>query len=77
MMMLEANREDEHHWAPQDLFAIGGRAYAKAIPIVTAEEPFFKEDVSQDIDLGKFDVIWMRKDLHLIWIIFSALTCLI
>ena len=48
---------------PKDLFAIGGRAYAKAIPvIVTAEEPFFKEDVSQDIDLGEFDVIWMRKD---------------
>lgn len=65
MMMLEANRRGwPTYWCtPKDLFAIGGRAYSKATHvIVRADEPFFKEDRPQDIDLGEFDVIWMRKD---------------
>ena len=65
MMMLEANRRDWiTYWCtPKDLFAIGGQAFAKATcVIVTAEKPYFKEELPQDIDLGEFDVIWMRKD---------------
>ena len=65
MMMLEANRRGwPTYWCtPKDLFAIGGRAYAKAIHVEVSEaEPFFSQSAAQDLDLGEFDVIWMRKD---------------
>ena len=40
-----------------------GDVHTKATQvIVTAEEPFFEEDFPKDIDLGRFDVIWIRKD---------------
>ena len=65
MMMLEANRRGwPTYWCtPKDLFAVGGRSYSKATYVkVTETEPFFDEAEPQDIDLGSFDVIWMRKD---------------
>ena len=65
MMMLEANRRGwSTYWCtPKDLFAVGGSAYSKAIRVTVAEsEPFFTQDQPQDVDLGEFDVIWMRKD---------------
>ena len=65
MMMLEANRRGwPTYWCtPKDLFAIGGQSYSKATYVkVSDTEPCFDESEPQDIDLGTFDVIWMRKD---------------
>jgi len=65
MMMLEANkRGGTTFWCtPQDLFALGGRAFAKMIEVnVLAVEPFFIQGPAVDTDLGEMDVIWMRKD---------------
>jgi len=65
MMMLEANRRGwETFWClPTDLFAIGGRTFAKATKVlVQSVEPFFQESQATDLDLGEMDVVWMRKD---------------
>ena len=65
MMMLEANkRGGTTFWCtPQDLFALGGRAFAKIIEVkVLAIEPFFIQEPAVDTYLGEMDVIWMRKD---------------
>ena len=65
MMMLEANRRGwPTYWCtPKDLFAIGGQSYARATHVkVSDTEPCFDESEPQDISLGTFDVIWMRKD---------------
>ena len=65
MMMLEANRRGySTYWCtPKDLFALGGQSYARATHVkVSDTEPCFDESEPQDINLGTFDVIWMRKD---------------
>lgn len=65
MMMLEANkRGGTTFWCtPLELFALGGRAFAKIIEVqVLAVEPFFIQQPALDTDLGEMDVIWMRKD---------------
>lgn len=65
MMMLEANkRGGTTFWCtPLELFALGGRAFAKIIEVqVLAVEPFFIQKPALDTDLGEMDVIWMRKD---------------
>jgi len=65
MMMLEANkRGGTTFWCtPLELFALGGRAFAKITEVqVLAVEPFFIQKPALDTDLGEMDVIWMRKD---------------
>lgn len=65
MLMLEANRRGwETYWCtPKDLFALKGRAYAKATKVlVQAVHPNFSEDEPIDLDLGSMDIVWMRKD---------------
>jgi glutathione synthase len=65
MMMLEANkRGGTTFWCtPLELFALGGRAFAKIIEVqVLAVEPFFIQKPALDTDLGEMDVIWLRKD---------------
>ena len=65
MMMLEANkRGGTTFWCtPNDLFALGGRTFAKIIEVqVLAIEPFFVQKPPLDTNLGEMDVIWMRKD---------------
>lgn len=48
---------------PSDLFSRDGRCFARATPVrTTAEAPYFHVDEPQVLDLGRFDVVWMRKD---------------
>ncbi len=65
MMMLEANRRGwPTFWCtPKDLFAVGGRAFAKVQAVVVSNvEPFFVQEEPTDMCLSEFDVVWMRKD---------------
>ena len=65
MMMLEANRRGwSTFWCtPKDLFALGGRAFAKVQAVVVSNvEPFFIQEDPDDMCLSDFDVVWMRKD---------------
>lgn len=48
---------------PDRLYARDGRTRALATPVrTTAEAPFFHVEAPVDLDLGDFDVVWMRKD---------------
>lgn len=48
---------------PERLYSRDGRARALATPVrTTAEAPHFHTDAPVDLDLGAFDVVWMRKD---------------
>ena len=48
---------------PDQLFSIDGKAYAQATPVrTTADAPFFHPSESVELELGEFDVVWMRKD---------------
>jgi len=48
---------------PSDLYALAGRARARARPVhVTAAPPHFAPSEAVDLDLGDVDVVWMRKD---------------
>jgi glutathione synthase len=48
---------------PDDLYAVDGRGHARAVPVrTTADTPYFHTDAAVDMDLGAFDVVWMRKD---------------
>ena len=65
MMMLEGTRRGWPVWmcTPRDLFALGGHGWARARPVpTTAEAPHFHPGEAQDVSLGDFDVVWMRKD---------------
>ncbi len=65
MMMLEATRRGWPVWmcTPRDLYALEGRGMARAVPVpTTAEPPHFHVGEAQDVELGEFDVVWMRKD---------------
>lgn len=65
MMMLEARRRGwpVAYCVPTDLYARGGvgRVWARDLE-VTAEPPHFHPAEPQDMALGDFDVVWMRKD---------------
>ena len=65
MMMLEGcRRGGQVYWCtPSDLFAVEGRCHARCSAVeVTATEPHFVSAVAKDMDLGFFDVVWLRKD---------------
>jgi glutathione synthase len=48
---------------PDRLYSRQGRARATANAVrVTREAPYFQVEASEDVDLGDFDVVWMRKD---------------
>ena len=48
---------------PGDLSSLSGRGRARATPVrTTAEAPYFHVEAPVDLDLGDFDVVWMRKD---------------
>jgi glutathione synthase len=52
-----------HVCHPQHLYAEHGRAFARCTEVaVQAQEPHFATSDQEDVDLGAFDVIWMRKD---------------
>jgi len=65
MMMLELCRRDQPVWTctPDQLRAEGAGAIATCLPVqVCAKAPHFVPGRAQDLGLGDFDVIWMRKD---------------
>lgn len=65
MLMLEGCRRGRGvYWCtPADLFAVGGRCHARCQKVdVSLESPFFVSAASADVDLGFFDVVWLRKD---------------
>lgn len=48
---------------PDDLYALGGKAYARAQAVrTTADAPNFHVGDVRDEALGAFDLVWMRKD---------------
>lgn len=48
---------------PDRLYSRDGRTRAWATPVrTTADAPFFHVEPPVDLDLGEFDVVWMRKD---------------
>lgn len=65
MLMLEGcRRGGAVHWCtPSDLFAVGGRCHARCAAVeVTETAPYFHSNEPTDVDLGSFDVVWLRKD---------------
>ncbi len=59
-----SDRGHKVHWCePSGVYGIDGRARAVCTPVRTvAEAPFFHQSPTEDVDLGDFDVVWMRKD---------------
>lgn len=57
-------RGHEVAWClPGDLFALDGKAWARATPTeVTWDAPFWAHRSPVDRPLSEFDVVWMRKD---------------
>ncbi len=48
---------------PSDLYVRGGRTWARAETVTTiADPPHFLRDGVGDVELGEFDLVWMRKD---------------
>ncbi|MCB9686239.1 MAG: glutathione synthase [Alphaproteobacteria bacterium] len=48
---------------PDRLYARDGRTRALVTPVrTTADAPYFHVEAPVDLDLGDFDVVWMRKD---------------
>lgn len=48
---------------PRHLFALGDRAGTMATPVqVNAAAPHFEPRTPERVDLGEYDVVWMRKD---------------
>jgi glutathione synthase len=48
---------------PDQMYAQDGRTHARVVPIrTTAEPPYFHPGAPDDMELGSFDVVWMRKD---------------
>ena len=65
MLMLEGCRRSHAiFWCtPSDLFALGGRCHARCQRVaVSASAPYFVSQEAKDMDLGEFDVVWLRKD---------------
>jgi len=52
-----------HMCEPDGLFVENGRAHARCVSVrTTAEAPYFHVGEPESLDLGSFDVVWMRKD---------------
>ncbi len=52
-----------HMCEPDGLFVENGRAHARCVSVrTTAEAPYFHVGGPESLDLGSFDVVWMRKD---------------
>ena len=48
---------------PNDLYVRGGRTWARAEAVTTlADPPHFVREGAKDVELGAFDLVWMRKD---------------
>ncbi|MDP2314503.1 MAG: glutathione synthase [Pseudomonadota bacterium] len=48
---------------PTDLHIRGGRTWARAEAVTTlGEAPHFLREIPGDVELGEFDLVWMRKD---------------
>ena len=65
MLMLEGcRREHPIFWCtPADLFALGGRCHARCQRVIVSDkDPYFDCQEAIDMDLGEFDVVWLRKD---------------
>ena len=65
MLMLEGSRRGRGvYWCtPGDLFAVDGRCHARCQKVeVSLQDPFFASSAAADVDLGFFDVVWLRKD---------------
>ena len=65
MMMLELCRRELPTWycTPDDLRAEAGAAHARCRRVrVTTQAPHFFPEETEDLGLGAFDVVWMRKD---------------
>jgi len=65
MLMREGClRSHAIYWCtPGDLFAVGGRCHALCQRVDVSEEaPHFRSEAASDVDLGHFDVVWLRKD---------------
>lgn len=65
MLMLEARRRG---WpvsfcTPGDLYAVDGAAWGTISAVeVSQQAPHFVPEPAEDVCLGAFDVVWMRKD---------------
>ncbi len=66
VLMLEAQRRGHEVWymGVGDLYAAGSEARARTrrVRLRHGEEPFYAVVDTGDVDLGFFDVVWMRKD---------------
>ena len=65
VVMLEHARRGEPTWmcTPDELFALNGSCHA-AVTAVRAlpDAPYFEVGTTKTLELGAFDVVWMRKD---------------
>lgn len=65
VMMREHSRRGWPVWwcTPDDLYVRDGEARARSTPVVTGDvAPVFAQGTPEDLALGHFDVVWMRKD---------------
>lgn len=65
VVMLELDRRNTPCWmcTPGQLYARDGRCYAAATRVrALPEAPWFEVAETVDLELGAFDVVWMRKD---------------
>lgn len=65
MLMLEGCRRSHPvFWCtPSDLYAEGGRCHARCQRVLVSElDPHFETQEWKNMDLGAFDVVWLRKD---------------
>ena len=65
MLMLEANKRGwkTYFCTPEDLYAENGKAIGTVQYVeVYQDNPYFNVATPEEIELGAFQVIWMRKD---------------
>ncbi|MCB9664886.1 MAG: glutathione synthase [Alphaproteobacteria bacterium] len=63
--MREATDRGHDLWwcTPDDLYVRDGRAWARAEPVaVRAAAPHWERGQAEELDTGRVDVVWMRKD---------------
>ena len=65
MLMRESTARGWPVWwcTPNDLYVRGGRTWANVEEVTTtADAPHFFRGGRGDVELGEFDLVWMRKD---------------
>ena len=64
LMLESCDRGYEIAWCtPEDLFVQDNRAYAKATWVrVSAGAPHFRSGRTEELPMGRWDCVWMRKD---------------